>query len=69
MRLCDRKKITLPFDDHPIPSMYHNLAFPMGIIQGNAKEDIAAWLCGKFFNCFFMHTAILERTKFCSSKM
>lgn len=48
-----RKKVILPFDDKPIPVMYHNLAFPMGIIQGNAKTDITPWLCGKYINCYF----------------
>ena len=48
-----KRKIILPFDDYPIPSMYHNVAFPMGIIQGNAKGDITPWLCGKFLNCYF----------------
>lgn len=48
-----KRIIILPFDDYPIPSMYHNVAFPMGIIQGNAKGDITPWLCGKFLNCYF----------------
>ena len=31
--------------------MYHHIAFPMGIIQGNAQTDITPWLCGKYINC------------------
>jgi len=48
-----RKIVILPFDDKPITVMYHNIAFPMGIIQGNAKTDLIPWLCGKYINCYF----------------
>lgn len=48
-----KKKLILPFEDHPYSLMYHSLAFPMGIIQGNAKEDITPWLCGRYVNCMF----------------
>ena len=47
------KKIILPFEVKPLSVMYHNLAFPLGIIQGNAKCDITPWLCHKFINCMF----------------
>ena len=48
-----KKNVILPFEDHPYSQMYHHIAFPMGIIQGNAKEDITPWLCGKYINCSF----------------
>lgn len=47
------KKIVLPFEINPLSVMYHNLAFPLGVIQGNAKCDITPWLCHKFINCVF----------------
>lgn len=47
------KKIVLPFDINPLSVMYHNLAFPLGVIQGNAKCDITPCLCHKFINCLF----------------
>ena len=46
-----KKKVRLPFEEQPVMRMYHNMAFPTGIIQGNAKEDITPWLCGKCINC------------------
>ncbi|MBE5816201.1 MAG: ABC transporter ATP-binding protein [Clostridiales bacterium] len=46
-------KIILPFEINPLSVMYHNLAFPLGVIQGNAKNDITPWLCCKFINCSF----------------
>lgn len=33
-----KRKIILPFDDYPIPSMYHNVAFPMGLFRETLKE-------------------------------
>ncbi len=33
--------------------MYHNMAFPMGVIQGNSKNNITPWLCYKFLNCLY----------------
>lgn len=47
------KKVVLPFEDSPYALMYHYIAFPMGIIQGNAKDDITPWLCGRHINCWF----------------
>ena len=45
------KKIILPFEDNPYTTVYQTGAFPMGIIQANAKDkDIIPWLCGKFIN-------------------
>ena len=37
----------LPFPDKPLYICYHNKAFPVGIIEGNAKENILPWLCSK----------------------
>ena len=48
-----KKKLILPFEDHPYSLMYHFHAFPMGIIQGTAQEDITPWLCCKYINCTF----------------
>lgn len=47
------KKILLPFEDRPYLQMYHNNAFPMGIVQGNANTDIVPWLCMRNINCWF----------------
>lgn len=46
-------KVRLPFKTNPLSVMYHNLAFPLGVIEGNAKCDITPWLCHKFINCIF----------------
>ena len=56
MRLCDKmkhaenrimkKKITLPFEEQLVMRRYHSMAFPTGIIQGDAKEDITPWPLG-----------------------
>lgn len=48
-----RKKVVLPFDDKPYSLMYHGSAFPLGIIQGNATEDLTPWLSSKYINCWF----------------
>lgn len=37
----------------PLSVMYNYVAFPLGIIQANAKSDILPWLCGKYINCVF----------------
>lgn len=47
------KEVLLPFHDQPYNLMYHNTAFPMGIIQANATQDLTPWLCGKYINCYF----------------
>ena len=54
-KLGIKKSVELKFCDNPFSIMYHNLAFPLGIIQANAKTDITPWLCGKYTNCFFLH--------------
>ncbi len=56
-----RKKVILPFDDKPLALMYHNVAYPMGIIQANATEDITPWLSSKYINCWFNKS---EKNKF-----
>lgn len=43
----------LPFEINSYVKCYHNRAFPLGIIQGNANCDIIPWLCGKYINCSF----------------
>ena len=53
----------LPFKEKPYTQMYHNKAFPMGIIQGNTDTDeIMPWICGKFINCVWIPES--RRTKF-----
>jgi len=47
------KHVKLPFETKPLLNHYHYIAFPMGIIQANAKEDITPWLCGRYVNCVF----------------
>ena len=47
------KSVLLPFQDQPYTLMYHNTAFPMGIIQANSTQDLTPWLCGKYINCYF----------------
>ena len=52
-RVVMKKRVLLPFEDRPYSLMYHYIAFPMGMIQGNAKQDITPWLCGRYVNCSF----------------
>ena len=46
-----KKDVLLPFEDKPYTIAYQNSAFPMGIIQANAREDIDPWLASKYINC------------------
>ena len=46
-------EIKNPFDLQPVTLQFQFYAFPMSIIQANAKTDITPWLCKKFFNCYF----------------
>ena len=55
-----KNRVELKFCENPLSTMYHNLAFPLGIIQANAKCDITPWLCGKYTNCFFLHKDALD---------
>lgn len=57
-----KKKVLLPFEDHPYSLTYHYCAFPMGIIQANAKEDITPWLCGKYIDCWYDKNSINQFT-------
>ena len=59
-----KKKVLLPFEDHPYSLTYHYCAFPMGIIQANAKEDITPWLCGKNINCQYYKESVNQFTFF-----
>lgn len=43
----------LPYPEKPIFLCYHNKAFPFGIIQANAPEDITKWVCSKSVGCVF----------------
>lgn len=47
----------LPFSEQPLIACYHNMAFPMGIIEGNASvfnKDITPWAIAKFLNVIFI---------------
>lgn len=50
----------LPFSDKPLVICYQNLAFPLGIIEANAKlrnEDVTPWVVSTYLNPFFSPTA------------
>ena len=50
----------LPFSDKPLIKCYHNLAFPLGIIEANAElinEDITPWVISKYVNPYFIETS------------
>ena len=49
----------LPFLDKPLVTCFHNVAFPLGVIEGNAKKldlDITPWVITKFLNPIFVET-------------
>ena len=48
-----KNRILLSFEEKPLSVMYRHIAFPLGVIQGNAKGDIMPWLCHRFVNCVF----------------
>lgn len=48
-----KNRVLLPFEENPYNQMFHNSAFPMGIIQGNANCDIKPWLASKYINCYY----------------
>lgn len=53
-------RFKLPFLDKSLVNCYHNLAFPMGIIEANAEldnEDITPWVISKYINPLFMETS------------
>lgn len=55
-----KKEIRLPFSEQPTLSYYQNVAFPLSLIKGNAKElnkDITPWLMPKCINPMFNPTA------------
>lgn len=43
----------LPYPDNPLFQCYHDKAFQIGIIQGNAPEEVTKWACTKYLNCVF----------------
>lgn len=55
------KKIRLPFELNPIMQGYQYTAFPMSIIQGNAKSDLTPWLCGKHINCCYNTNQVSDK--------
>ena len=52
---CARRKQVklLPYPEKPIFQCYHDKAFQVGIIQGNAPEETKKWACTKYLNCVF----------------
>ena len=54
----------LPFEKEPYIVSYHNKAFPLGVIQGNADFDLTPWISGKFINCFFDPTSTNHKFNF-----
>ena len=54
----------LPFEKKPYIVTYHNKAFPLGVIQGNAKFDLTPWIAGKFINCFFDESSANHKFNF-----
>lgn len=54
-----KQVLKLPIELKPYIQCYHNMAFPLSVIQGNAKEfnkDFTPWIIGKYLNCTFEHT-------------
>ena len=49
-----KRKVILPFETNSYQITYHYVAFPMGIIQANAKIDLTPWLCGHAINYSFL---------------
>lgn len=52
-----KTQIILPFEYAPECVSYQYIAFPLGIIQGNAKRDFVPWLSGQYINCWFSPTS------------
>ncbi len=44
----------LPFEPTPLIQSYQFMAYPLGIIQANTKDDIMALLCGRYINCLYL---------------
>ncbi len=44
---------TLPYDGNPLLKAYQYMAYPLGIIQANIKDDLMAVLCDRYINCHF----------------
>ena len=53
--------LCLPFELNPIMQGYQYTAFPMSIIQGNAKSDLTPWLCGKHINCCYNTNQVSDK--------
>lgn len=48
-----KKSVLLPFEYAPEAVTYHSIAFPMGIVQGNARQSVIPWLSSRYINCWF----------------
>ncbi|MBQ7673164.1 MAG: hypothetical protein IJT36_01365 [Alphaproteobacteria bacterium] len=50
------QRVVLPIEEKPAIRCYHNMAFPLSIIQGCSKyfgKDCTPWLIGKYQNCVY----------------
>lgn len=45
--------VCLPFEEKTYLISYQNSAFPLGIIQANAQQDISPWIASKYINCCY----------------
>lgn len=55
-----KKEILLPFEDDCYTLSYQCSAFPIGIIQANAQNDILPWLASKYINCSYHRGNIFD---------
>ena len=52
----EMNRIVLPIEEKPAICCYHNMAFPLSIIQGCSKsigKDCTSWMIGKYLNCVY----------------
>lgn len=48
-----KKIVKLPFEEKPLCIMYQHIAFPLGIVQGNAKSRHLPVLFSKYIKCTY----------------
>lgn len=65
MITIDKPIVELPFTNTPTVRSYNNIAFPIGIMEANAKTDITPWLCSLFINCRFTTNSEIESFNTC----
>ena len=64
-----KRECKLPIETKPIVQCYHNMAFPLSVIQGNAKvlgKDAFPWFVDKYLNCKFEHTPSDNKFEMCT---